>query len=133
MTLVVDASVVAQWVLSQEGSERAALLRSDEKLIAPSLIAAEIGSAIWKAVRRGEVKPTDAPTALEAALLSLDELIAIEDLRLRALELAIDLAHPIYDCFYLALAERERQPLITADARLLAAAKRMKGIAVRKL
>jgi predicted nucleic acid-binding protein len=133
VTLVVDASVAAQWVLSQEGSERAALLRSDEKLIAPSLIAAEIGSAIWKAVRRGEVKPTDAPTALEAALLSLDELIAIEDLRLRALELAIDLAHPIYDCFYLALAERERCPIVSADAKLLAAAKKMKGIELRKL
>jgi predicted nucleic acid-binding protein len=28
---------------------------------------------------------------------------------------AIELRHPAYDCFYLALAERERTVLITAD------------------
>lgn len=133
MTLVIDASVAAQWVLSQEGSERAARLRTEETLIAPSLIAAEIGSAIWKAVRRGDVTRANALTALEAALLPFDKLVVAEDLHLRALELAIELDHPIYDCFYLALAERERCALVTADKRLLAAAKRVKGIEVRAL
>lgn len=133
MTLVVDASVAAQWVLAQEGSERAAALRSEERLIAPSLIAAEVGSAIWKAVRRGDVERNDALKALESALLPLNELIPSEDLRLRALELAIELDHPIYDCFYLALAERERCAFVSADARLLAAAKKMKGVKGRKL
>jgi predicted nucleic acid-binding protein len=133
VTLVVDASVAAQWVLSQEGSERAARLRTEETLIAPSLITAEIGSAIWKAVRRGDVIRSNALVALEAALLPFDKLVAAEDLPLRALELAIELDHPIYDCFYLALAERERCPFISADKRLLAAAKRMKAIEVRAL
>ncbi len=101
--------------------------------MAPSLIAAEAGSAIWKAVRRGEVSRADALVAIDAALLPFDALIPIEQLHARALELAIDLNHPIYDCFYLALAERERCALVSADAKLLAAAKKMKGIETRKL
>jgi predicted nucleic acid-binding protein len=34
-----------------------------------------------------------------------------------AVRLAIDLGHPAYDCFYLALAVQEQYPLITADRR----------------
>lgn len=133
MTLVVDASVAALWVLEQEGTAHASALRTEGGLIAPSLIAAEIGSAIWKAVRRGAVSRADALVAIEAALLPFETLIPIEQLRVRALALAIELDHPIYDCFYLALAELEHAPIISADKRLMAAAKRVKGIEVRAL
>jgi predicted nucleic acid-binding protein len=33
--------------------------------------------------------------------------------------IAGELDHPVYDCFYLALAELERTILVTADTRLL--------------
>jgi predicted nucleic acid-binding protein len=55
------------------------------------------------------------------------------ELAARATEIAIALKHPIYDCFYLALAERERAPLISADKRLVAVAKKAKGVEVRAL
>ncbi|MFL6803979.1 MAG: type II toxin-antitoxin system VapC family toxin [Xanthobacteraceae bacterium] len=42
----------------------------------------------------------------------------------RAITLAIDLRHPIYDCFYLALAQRENTAIVTADERLFAAARK---------
>jgi predicted nucleic acid-binding protein len=35
----------------------------------------------------------------------------------RALELALGRDHPVYGCFYLALAEMERAELVTADLR----------------
>jgi predicted nucleic acid-binding protein len=133
VTLVVDASVAALWVLEQEGSARAIDLRNEDSLIAPSLIAAEIGSALWKAARRGDVSRADALIALDAALLPFDVLFPMEELRTQALELAIDLQHAIYDCFYLALAAREHAPLITADRALIAKAKKLKGIEVRVL
>ena len=38
-----------------------------------------------------------------------------------AAALARALDHPVYDCFYLALAEAENVPLVTADRRLMAA------------
>jgi predicted nucleic acid-binding protein len=132
VTLVVDASVAALWVLDQEDSVRANSLRGEDRLIAPSLIVAEIGSAIWKAVRRGEVSRADAVVALRAALRPLDALIAIEGFHIRALEFATAFNHPIYDCFYIALAQRENTPLITADEHQLAAARKAK-VKVRRL
>ena len=65
--------------------------------------------------------------------MKLDALIPIEDLRLRALELSLELDHPIYDCFYLALAERERALLVCVDASLKSKAKKLKQIEIRTL
>ena len=133
MTLVVDASLAVLWVLEQNGSQRALALRNERPLIAPSLIVAEIGNAIWKAARRGGVTREHGLTAIKAALSAFAQLVPMEELHLRALELSIQIDHAIYDCFYLALAERERVPLICADGPLIAKAKKLKGIEVRAL
>ena len=104
-----------------------------EPIIAPELVVAEIGNAIWKRAVRGEIIPATALDALETATGLFAALVPLHELAARAAEIAIELRHPIYDCFYLALAERERAPLIGADTRLLAAAKQAKGIEVRAL
>jgi len=133
MTLVVDASIAVKWVLPEADSAAAAALRrQDAELIAPSLVAAEIGSAIWKAARRGNIEHAEALAGIEAALLSFETLFPIEELRVQALALALDLGHPIYDCFYLALAQRRNAPLVTADEAMIAAARRAK-IEVRRV
>jgi predicted nucleic acid-binding protein len=133
VTLVVDASVAAKWILPEADSAVAAAVREQEpELIAPSLIAAEIANAIWKAARRGHIQRAEAIAGIQTALIWFESLIPIEDLRVRALELALELAHPIYDCFYLALAERENAPLVAADEPLIAAARRAK-IKVRRI
>ena len=133
MTLVVDASVAVKWVLSEPGSPRALALRDEGGLIAPSLLAAEVGNALWKAVRRDGFARHDAFDAIRAILLAFDALIPIEDLRLRALEMSLELDHPIYDCFYLALAERERAPLVCVDGPLKAKARKLKQVEIRTL
>jgi len=134
VTLVVDASVATKWVLPEDGSDRAIALRHPgEEFIAPDLIAAEIGNAVWKRVMWKEYPTADALRALEIAMAHFTQLVPLEELTLRATEIAIELKHPIYDCFYLALAERERCPLVSADKRLLLVVKTMKGIEVRKL
>ncbi|HEX5078011.1 MAG TPA: type II toxin-antitoxin system VapC family toxin, partial [Geminicoccaceae bacterium] len=38
----------------------------------------------------------------------------------RAFEIAAELRHPVYDCFYLALAESQEGIFVTADRRLIA-------------
>jgi predicted nucleic acid-binding protein len=133
VTVVVDASVATKWVLGEPDSARALTLRDEGGLIAPSLIAAEVGNALWKAVRRGDIAQQDALDAIQAILLAFDALIPIEDLRQRALEFAMALQHPIYDCFYLALAEREGVPLVCADGPLHEKAKKLKAVEIRKL
>lgn len=133
MTLVVDASVASKWVLPEPDSESAvALRRSEPHLIAPSLVVAEIGNALWKAHLRGNVTAEDTLDMLRIAAGHFHLLVATETLAIAAIEFATYLRHPIYDCLYLALAERENVPLITADARLLAAAKKAK-VKVRPL
>lgn len=133
MALVIDASVAVKWVLPEAGSERAVAIRTDDDLIAPSLVCAEIGSAIWRAVIRGDVPAKEASAALRAAMAPYQRVIPLEELADRAIDLAIRLRHPIYDCLYLALAERERCALVTADGRLVAAAKALRSVEVRAL
>jgi predicted nucleic acid-binding protein len=133
VSLVVDASVASKWVLPEPDSEQAERLReTGEELIAPSLVLAEVGNAVWKRAIRGELSQVDAAMAVRTAAALFSSLYPMEQFALRATELAVELRHPIYDCFYLALAEREAAVLVTADARMLASAKRAK-VKVRQL
>jgi predicted nucleic acid-binding protein len=131
MTLVVDANVAVKWVLPESDSERAVAIRTtDKELIAPALAWAEIGSAIWRTALRGDLSAAEAREYLKVAMAHYQRIIPLDELADEAVALAIRLRHPIYDCFYLALAERERCALITADARLLAAAKALKRVEI---
>ena len=133
MTIVVDASVAVKWVLPEDAAERALLLRQQaEELIAPTLIAAEIGSAMRKHVVAKRLSVSQALEGARAAIALIDRIVPEPELVHRALELSIELQHPIYDCFYLVLAERENCILMTADQVLVAKAKRCK-IQIRSL
>jgi predicted nucleic acid-binding protein len=48
-----------------------------------------------------------------------EEFIPSHDLKDRALAVALELRHPAYDCFYVALAEQRGCQLVTADDRLI--------------
>ncbi|MEA2975816.1 MAG: hypothetical protein QOF19_1336 [Alphaproteobacteria bacterium] len=134
MTLVIDASIAAKWVLPEHGTDLAVALRNgSDELIAPAFIVAEIGNAVWKRALRNELSLEEAVSAVGIAAGLMTRLVPLEGLSARAMEIAIQLRHPIYDCFYLALAERERAPIVSADVKLLAAAKKMKGVVGRKL
>lgn len=124
MPVVVDASVAVKWVVNEDGSAQANAIREEDGLIAPSLIAVEIASALWKAVRRGRVTRLDALAALHASLMAFSGLAPNETLHQEALSLALDLGHPIHDCFYLALARRDDLPIVTADEGMIAAARK---------
>jgi predicted nucleic acid-binding protein len=133
MKLVIDASVAVKWILPEPGSDDAAALRTaDADLIAPSLVVAEIGNAIWKAARRGDIGRSDAAKALRTAVAHFSAIMPFDDLAETAIEMAIDLRHPIYDCLYLALARRENAPLATADEAMVAAARKAK-VKVRRV
>jgi predicted nucleic acid-binding protein len=131
--IIVDASVAVKWVLPETDSGPAVALREADALIAPSLVIAEIGNALWKSVLRGDVDKSDASAALQIAVGHFERFVSIDQLAARALELAVDLRHPIYDCLYLALAERERAPIVSADAKLLSAANRLQTIEAKPL
>ena len=120
MTLVVDASVALRWCFQLNGSDRAEeLLRSDDHLIAPDLVIAEITNAAWKFVVFDNLMAESAKSAVPEVAKAFDELVPTSVLKDRALAIAIELRHPAYDCFYLTLAERRNSSLVTADDRLM--------------
>ena len=116
---VVDASVVVKWLVTEEWSnESSALLEAGLTLIAPELVFAEASNALWAMHRRGDLSRddlSDATDLLRSAPLSVP--VSMRRLAAGAVRLAVDLGHPAYDCYYLALAMQEQYPVVTADAR----------------
>ena len=122
---VVDASIVVDWVAPGADPDLpavAALARlaaDDAELLAPRLLLEEVSNALLSGVRRGRWSG-GAADAAQALLHELPVRLIDEP---RDLDRAWDLArrydnHPIYDLLYVALAERHRTQLITADSTL---------------
>jgi predicted nucleic acid-binding protein len=122
---VVDASVVVDWIAPDADPALPALgvLRrladADEELLAPRLLIEEVSNALLTGVRRRRWSGAQADTA-HASLMTLP--VRLDD-QPRDLERAWELArrydnHPIYDLVYVALAERRKAKLITADRSL---------------
>jgi predicted nucleic acid-binding protein len=118
LTLVIDASVALKWVLDEAGSDIARTLLA-ESLTAPAFWQAEAANAIWKRARRGELSPAEASNGLAILTASVVVSIPIEIDLEKALSIAMEIDHPIYDCLYLAAAERLSTQLVTADARFI--------------
>jgi predicted nucleic acid-binding protein len=116
MALIVDASVAIKWFIEEPGSDAARrLLRDEPDLFAPDLIVSEVCNAAWRKVRLGESDPTQAKEIALRLRHGVLEFRATAPLAPRAIELALDLDHPVYDCFYLALADAEQVRVVTAD------------------
>jgi predicted nucleic acid-binding protein len=87
-------------------------------LLTSALFWAEAGNVIASRIRRGEldsIRGNDALRDLQSSPLRTRPLDA--HAALSALAIANDLAHPIYDCCYLALALEEDAVVVTADRR----------------
>ena len=117
---VVDASVAVKWFVEEPGSADAlGLLKDPELVIAPELVVAEVANVVWKHLIRGDLKHHQVVHVPEALPRMFAELWPTVWLARRAFEIAAELRHPVYDCFYLALAESEDATLVTADRRLI--------------
>ncbi len=120
MKCVVDASVAVKWLVEEPGSAEARLLLAGgDSLLAPELLVPEVCNATWKKHLRKEVSREHALRVVQAVPTLFDLLCSCAPLAERAFEIASELEHPAYDCFYLALAEQESCRLVTDDARLL--------------
>jgi predicted nucleic acid-binding protein len=116
---VVDASVALKWVIPEVLSDEADRVRDGEDdVAAPDLLLAEVANALWKKTVAREITFREADAAFELIRRSGIDLHVTAPLLPRAMELARRLDHPVYDCVYLALAEREHAALVTADQRL---------------
>ena len=118
---IVDANICTKWMVTEEFSETAVrLLDDDIQLHAPALVWFEVGSALRKAVRRGDLDEASAIAMLASVDVYQVTIHAEPELAVRGLELSLATGQTAYDCAYLALAEREGVQLITADDRFVA-------------
>ena len=128
--LVVDASVAAKWLLPEPDSDATARLLEERDVAfhVPELFDAELGNALWKRVRRGDLAAKDAA----AAVVLIAQIPATRHRHAGLLEgamtLALELSITVYDALYVALAIALDARLVTADRWLAERASRNVGV-----
>ena len=127
---VVDSSVAVKWVVREQHSDCARLL-ARVRLEAPDLLLVECANIIWKKVRLGDLAPRDAAGRLGLLLRAPVAIAASRELLDSALQLSLELNHPVYGCVYLALARQREIPLVTADRRLVSAVSKRSALGIR--
>lgn len=116
--IIVDASVALKWVLEEDDSPLARALAARD-LAAPDLLWSECANGLWRWVQRGVLSGRVAHERFVALRRAPVALIPAGELLDRALILAIELGHPIYDCVYLALALQRGMQVVSADRRFV--------------
>ena len=123
MKLIVDASIAVKWFFTESHTAEARRLLAHRIVLhAPGFLLTEAANVIWKKARRKEIP--DAQPYL-AELVTLPDVVTLRpssELIVPATAIALALDHPVYDCLYLACAEAEGAPLVTADRKLQVAA-----------
>ena len=124
---VVDASIVVDWLApgvdptGPAGRLLTRLAKNEAPLLAPRLLFEETANALVSGIRRRRWTGAQADTAF----------LLLRQLPVRVVDQPSDLdrawelsrrfdEHPVYDLIYVAVAERLREQLITADAALRA-------------
>jgi predicted nucleic acid-binding protein len=114
---VVDASVLVEYLAVGEQVEAAREAIGRERWVwAPALVDAEVGHALRRQVRGGEISARKAGAALDDLLEMRLQKVPHRHLIDRAWELRDNVS--FYDGLYVALAEALDRPLLTLDGKL---------------
>jgi predicted nucleic acid-binding protein len=124
---VIDASVAAKLVLNESDSDRAHAIVAGNRIAAPDFLLLECGNALWT--------EAEAIAGLARLTHGTFEWIAPQPHVAAALTIALEIDRTIYDALYLAVALSTGCPLVTADVKFAAAARKhaMYGGFVRTL
>lgn len=128
--IVIDASVALKWYLADEEHSQKALglldkyISNELDMLAPSLLEYEVINGLVIAKKRGRIQE-------DKILMAIDGFISLE---LKLINLSFCYPKVIhyckasnrsaYDASYLAMADKEKIPLITADKELFNAVKK---------
>lgn len=116
---VIDANVSVKWFVPEVLTPHAVqLLDGDHHLMAPDLVYAEVGNALWQKVRREQLTAAQARRALDGITGAPLEVYSTHELAALALELVLESGCTVYDGCYLGLAISRNCQLVSADVRL---------------
>jgi len=99
---------------------RADFQNAVHELIAPSVFSGEVASALTKAERQKLIPVGDARPLLGRVMRTPPVMHPYEPLLDRAVDISSKTRSGLYDCLYVALAEREGCELVTDDQKLIA-------------
>ncbi len=123
---VIDASVVVKLVVTEPDSDSAERVVGDLSasgvwIGAPELLLVECANALWLRVRKGSLTSKDSESQLGVLGRIVDGFDAwpLGTLVFPAWRLATSLGITVYDACYVALAEMQGVPLVTADRKLV--------------
>jgi predicted nucleic acid-binding protein len=118
--IIVDASIVVKWFVSEGDSANAVQIFENEAYIAaPDLVLPEVTNTFRKKVKAGDAHAVQIAQALPKIRNSLALLVSSAELTEESWALACRLDHSPYDCFYLALALKNQTVLVTADKKFV--------------
>jgi predicted nucleic acid-binding protein len=120
MNYVIDANIAVAMFVELGYSAKARVMLADARsILAPDLIIPEATNALRRMVRLKELGRDIAHQAIVDIPRLFAEIVGSRKLAKVALDFALKLNHPSYDCFYIALADERRATLVTADQKLL--------------
>lgn len=122
-SIVIDASVVAKWLLPDEENSAADLIKRDfakgVSVSVPIFIFYEVNNLLKSAVLSGRLNSKSALTLYEAFLDFRFTVYLSKKLFKSALRKALELNISSYDASYVVLAENLQIPFYTADEKLV--------------
>ena len=119
--IVIDANVAAALLLDLAYSTAAReAIGSARSITAPDVIVHEFTNVLWKLITSEKITSSFARQALVGLDVLVSDFVAGRVIAGEALRIATEIRHPVYDCFYLALALDRDAPLLTADRRFAA-------------
>lgn len=128
--LVVDNNVAVKWYVPQDFGEEALKVfhagrEGEASLVAPALILAEFGNALWRYHQHGELTLEEIQELWEDFGQAPISVFDMAPLVPKALEIATHCGCTVYDAIYLSLTGAQREEgsegavTLTADGRLL--------------
>jgi predicted nucleic acid-binding protein len=124
MKRVIDSSVAFKWVVPEQHTDKALLLRDDfrnaaVKLLSPDVFAVELAHGLTRAERQGRIAVAEAAVFWTDVMRAAPLLSSSIALTPRAIEISSQMRLGVYDCLYVALAEQEKCEFVTADDKLV--------------
>jgi predicted nucleic acid-binding protein len=124
MKYILDSSVAFKWVVPELHSDKALRLRSDflasvHELLSPDVFPGEVGHALTRAERQGRITIGEALRLWADVMTSSPRLIASLPFTHQAIAVSSQTRVGVFDCMYVALADREGCSFVTADDRII--------------